>query len=146
MVRALHFRLGIFFLTMRRFYHRYENWECWKNGFFNNISGENKKDHIENVISIFSNTNKTEELMKRVVSEWPYSTEHNLSNISLNRVAWLGQAACCIHSKTPCTITMEAWHLVSKENRDIADSIASKIISEYEFNHNEKEKVCPRLF
>ena len=50
----------------------------------------------------------------------------------MNRIAYLGQAACCLFFGIPSTITMEAWSLVSKENRDIADSIAEKIIKSWE--------------
>jgi len=131
---------------VERIYHRYENWECWKSGFFNNVSGENKKLHIENVVKIFSSQELTEKYMTKVINQWVYSCEHNLSNNQINKIAWLSQAACCLHSKIPCSITMEAWHLVSKENRDKADEIAKRLIEQYELNHEKQKKLCPKLF
>lgn len=128
---------------MERIYHRYEFWECWKNGFFDNISGVDKNKKIQKVIELFSDQQKTKEYMNKVIEQWKYSCEHNLTNDSMNKIAWLGQSACCIYDKIPSSITMEAWHLVSKENRDKADSIASEIIENYLNNlKNEKKQLC----
>lgn len=117
---------------MERIYHRYELWECYKNGFFRNVSGNEKKILKEKVIELFENTKKTEIFMDKVINEWVYSCEHNLTNISLNRVAWLGQSACCLYAKIPYSITMEMWRYVDEQKRIIACEIAEKIIKKYE--------------
>ena len=122
---------------MERIYHRYEKWECFKSGFFRNVSGEEKKQLSKKVIELFENSIETKEYMLRVVNEWSYSCEHNLTNISLNRVAWLGQAACCIYAKIPYSLTMENWRYVDKEKRDIACNIAEEIIKQYEFKNKQ---------
>lgn len=116
---------------MERIYHRYELWEDFKAGFYNNVSGELKKKQIQQVVELFSNKELTEKYMQMVIDLWHFSCEHNLTNEAMNRIAYLGQAACCMYAGISSTITMEAWHLVSKENRDIADSIASKLINNY---------------
>ncbi len=36
-----------------------------------------------------------------VLAAWPNSCEHYLSNESMNRIAWLGQASMCIARKVP---------------------------------------------
>lgn len=117
---------------MKRIYHRYENWECFKAGFFRNVSGEEKKELELKVVELFSNAEKTEYFMRIIVAEWPNSCEHNLTNISLNRVAWLGQSACCFYAKIPYPITMNNWRVVPDEFKVIACDIAEKIIKEYE--------------
>lgn len=117
---------------MERIYHRYELWECFKNGFFRNVSGAEKKELQKKVIELFEDSIKTEMYMNKVINEWVYSCEHNLTNISLNRVAWLGQSACCLYAKIPYSITMETWRLVEEGKRNIACEIAEKIISKYE--------------
>jgi len=125
--------IGFFNLHyMDRIYHRYEKWECFKNGFFRNVSGQEKISLSEKVIELFNDSEKTKEFMLKVISEWKHSCEHNLSNLSLNRVAWLGQSACCIYAKIPYSITMENWRNVPKDKQDIACDIAEKIIKEYE--------------
>lgn len=117
---------------MERIYHRYEKWECFKNGFFRNVSGEEKKELSKKVIELFEDSKKTKEFMLKVINEWVFSCEHNLTNISLNRVAWLGQSACCIYAKIPYSLTMENWRYVSEDKRKVACEIAEKIIKEYE--------------
>lgn len=120
---------------MERIYHSYEKWECHKAGFFDNSAGETKKKQIQSVIDVFTNPELTKQQMQRVIDEWKYSCEHNLSNDALNKVAWLGQSACCIFAGVPSSVTMEAWHKVPKELRDIADAIAKEIVTQYEIDN-----------
>lgn len=117
---------------MDRIFHRYENWECFKSGFFRNVSGLEKTEHAKKVVEFFNDSKLTKQYMEAVISNWPFSTEHNLTNNSLNRVAWLGQAACCVYAKIPYRITMENWRFVDKKKQDIACGIAEQIIAKYE--------------
>lgn len=117
---------------MERIYHHYEKWEDYKHGFYDSLSGKNKNVLMDKVVELFSSQELTDKYMRMVIEQWPYSCEHNLSNPSLNRVAYLGQSACCIYGGIPSGITMSAWSLVSQKNRDEADKIASKIIKEWE--------------
>lgn len=123
-------------MELQRIYHRYENWECYKAGFFNTLSFviTSRQEFIDKVVELFSDAVLTELYMKKVIIDWPNSTEHNLTNTSMNRVAWLGQSACCIYASVPSILTMEAWHHVSEECREKANKIAENIISEYEQN------------
>jgi len=122
-------------MAFERIYHRFEHWECFKAGFFKNVSGDEKKILSKKVTELFINPKKTEIFMRKVISEWIYSSEHNLTNISMNRVAWLGQSACCIYANVPYRVTMETWRLVPKEKQEIACNIAERLIKEYEKEH-----------
>lgn len=126
---------------MERIYHRHESWECYKAGFFKNSSGEDKKQKQLKVIELFSNPENTEIFMNKVIDQWVNSCEHNLSNLSLNRVAWLGQSACCLYAEVGYRVTMESWRLVDENYRIKACDIAEKIIKEYENNFN-KRQLC----
>jgi hypothetical protein len=128
---------------MERIYHRYEYWECFKNGFFKNVSGAEKKELGNKVIELFENPKLTEKYMQKVINEWVYSCEHNLTNIALNRVAWLGQSACCLYAKIPYQITMENWRFVDEGKRKIACDIAEKLIKEYE---TKNKQLCLNIF
>ena len=123
---------------MERIYHRYEYWEDYKSGFYNNISGINKELMINKVVELFSSSELTETYMNKVIEKWKYSCEHNLTNLSLNRIAYLGQSACCIYAKVPSSITMEAWKLVNIKNRILADKIADRIIKKWTLNQKLK--------
>ena len=116
---------------MNRIYHRYEFWECFKNGFFKNSS--DPKEYLKGkVIELFCNPENTRIFMELVIEKWKYSSEHNLTNLSMNRVAWLGQSACCIYSGTPYRITMEAWSEVPDRYKDVANQIAEETIIKFE--------------
>lgn len=70
--------------------------------------------------------------MLEVIEKWPYSCEHNLTNNSLNKIAYLGQAACCLYAKVPATVTMEAWSKVPEKFRNEADEIAAEVLTIWE--------------
>jgi len=116
---------------MTRIYHPWHLWEDHQHGFYDNMSGSEKEQKLRSVIEMFSQPDKTKEYMQKVVDEWRYSCEHNLSNPSLNRIAYLGQAACCLYAGVPSTVTMEAWSLLTKPQQNEADSIADVILQSW---------------
>jgi len=59
--------------------------------------------------------------MTRVIYEWKFSCEHNLSQQSQNRQAWLGHAACALAMNCPEDIVREAWWHLTDEQRDKAN-------------------------
>jgi Ni,Fe-hydrogenase I small subunit len=118
-------------LDVERVYHPYNLWEDYKAGFYDNISSKEKDFKIKKVLEMFNDYKKTEEYMRKVICLWKYSCEHNLTNSSMNKIAYLGQAACCIYAGVPCDLTMRGWKLLSQEVRDRSDKIANKIIIEW---------------
>jgi len=124
-----------------RMYHPYWRWEDYPAGFYNACSGEKKKELLLQVVELFSSSELTELYMNRVITEWKYSCEHNLTNESLNRIAYIGQAACCIYAEIPSTVTMEGWSLLTKEQQDKADSIAEKVLKKWK-QENKNIQVC----
>lgn len=123
---------------MQRVYHPYDKWEDYKAGFYDNVLGKNKQDLINKVVELFSNPELTKVYMNKVINDWQYSCEHNLSNYSMNRVAYLGQAACCLYAKIPYFITMNGWNKVELHLRNEADYIANQTILIWEKNHKLK--------
>jgi hypothetical protein len=126
---------------MKRIYHHYINWEDYRNGFYDNCSGEEKEKHLKSVIKMFNSESLTIEYMNRVITEWRYSCEHNLTNDALNKIAYIGQAACCIYSKTPSTITMEGWNLLTSEVQDRANIIAQQTLDRW-IKNNKHIQLC----
>lgn len=110
---------------MERIYHRYENWEDYKNGFYDNFTEEK----VKSAITMFSSEKLTRKYMLKVINEWKYSCEHNLTNISLNRIAYIGQAACCIYDSIPSNATKLAWGMLSDEIRCRSNSIAKEVLN-----------------
>lgn len=129
---------------MKRIYHPYWLWEDYKAGFYDNLSGKDKQNKIDKVIEMFNSKELTEEYMTKVINEWKYSCEHNLTNESMNKIAYIGQAACCLYSNIPSTITMEAWGLLSKEVKERSNSISEEVLNTW-INNNKKIQLCLNL-
>lgn len=125
---------------MEQIYHNYKLWEDHKNGFYKNISHKDKKKLSKKVINFFNCEKTVKKYMNKVIQEWVYSCEQNLSNQSMNRIAYLGQAAVCIYAGIPNLITMHAWKFIDIEKRDRADKIAYKIILKWEWTQRQKLK------
>lgn len=117
---------------MDRIWHPHTLWED-KNMYLT-FSGDKNKA-IERVKEIFCSYNETRRLMKRVIDEWKYSCEHNLSNNSMNRVAWLGQACCNIEDGITEDIVRLSWSIVPEEMQLQADRIAKELIDMWDDNH-----------
>jgi hypothetical protein len=126
---------------MTRIYHHYKLWEDYPEGFYNNCSGIDKESKKEKVVELFSNPSLTREFMEKVINEWVYSCEHNLTNESMNKVAYLGQAACCLFGGVPSTTTMEAWRLVPSEFQNKANDIAIEVINIW-IDRNKNRQLC----
>lgn len=116
---------------MNRIYHPYWYWEDYKSGFYENCSGEIKQQYIQKVLEMFNSEQLTYEYMNKVINEWPYSCEHNLTNESLNKIAYIGQGACCLFANIPSTVTMEAWSLLKPEIQERANKQAESILNEW---------------
>jgi hypothetical protein len=129
---------------MKRIYYHYKRWEDYRDGFYDNCSGEVKKEKITKVVELFSSPELTKEYMLMVLDKWIFSCEHNFTNPSLNRIAYLGQGACCLYAGVPSTITMEGWSLVEKHHQETANRIAIETIKEWELK-NKRIQLCLNL-
>lgn len=118
-----------------RIYHPYWLWEDYQAGFYENCSGEQKQIYIEKIIEMFNDEKLTLENMFFVVDNWKYSCEHNLTNNSMNSIAYIGHGACCVYCGAPSTITMECWSKLSKEVQDRADKNALQAIKRWKENN-----------
>lgn len=128
-------------MDIEQVYHPWHLWEDHKHGFYNNVSGLNKKKLEANVLELFSNESMTLMFMTSVIDNWVYSCEHNFTNPSINKIAYLGQAACCLAYKVPATVTMSYWRNIPLESRGKADKIAKKLIDNWIKNYkNAKDR------
>ena len=126
-----------------RIFHTFDKWECHKAGFYaskkEGMSNEECKEEFKRILSDFE---LFEELLEKVISEWKYSCEHYLTNKSMNRLAWLGQASVCYHSGIPSKYS-NAWFELPEETREKANEIAllalNKWLSNNGFTEESKE-------
>lgn len=87
---------------MKRIHHPWDKWECYPAGFHNNTADRlTDAQALKAYADFLRDIPRFEAALTRVLAEWPNSCEHNLSNESMNRIAWLGQAAMCIDTGVP---------------------------------------------
>ena len=129
---------------MERIYHPYWKWEDYKDGFYNNISGSLKKELTDKVVEMFNDEKETKRCMNLVITKWVYSCEHNLTNPAMNKIAYIGQGACCLYAGIPSTITMSAWSLLDLDVRNRADLIANEVLEKW-INKNNNKQLCLNL-
>jgi hypothetical protein len=117
---------------LNRVYHRWEKWECYPAGFYevNPPKNYTHEDCQMMYASFLSDLEKFENAARRVINEWVNSTEHNLTNETMNRIAWIGQAAMCIETGIPAKYR-GGYHLLTPEQQINADLVALKIINEW---------------
>jgi hypothetical protein len=58
-----------------------------------------------------------------VITEWKHSCEHYLTNVAMNRIAWLGQAAVCYAHGIPNTFR-GGYYLLTAEQQTAANETA----------------------
>lgn len=117
---------------MQRVYHQYHLWEDYKNGMYKDANIIDKDIHVFKSINLLKDTQMFYDVCVKLIIEWPYSSEENLTNLSKNRRAWLGAAACSFNHKCPEYLTRVAWSLLNELDKQKANIVADKVIKEYE--------------
>ena len=76
--------------------------------------------------------------MRRAVAEFHYACEHNLTDQSLNKQAWVGHAACCLAHRLPEYIVRKAWAVLTDEQREAANRQADAAVALWTEAHLKK--------
>lgn len=124
-----------------RIYHTYEKWECYPAGFYENkpLDKSLTKDDCERAYAEFlKDIPAFESAMERVLTEWPMSAEHYLSNENMNRIAWLGQASVCIAHGIP-SIFCAGFNLLNEAEQSAANLAALKYLNKWLVAHGKPE-------
>lgn len=117
---------------MKRIWHPYTKWEDWHAGMWRRLLPQEEPPFVERAIAFTGDARLYGSFMFRVVQEWPFSSEHNLTERSMNRRAWVGHAAACLAFGCPEYLTRRAWWMLSQEQRDAADHQATLAILAWE--------------
>lgn len=125
-----------------RVYHPYWKWEEVEKNMWGTV--DNRERYLKWAIDFTGDHKKYGRFMIRVANEWKYSCEHNLSNTTQNRRAWIGHAACALANECPEDIVRQAWGHLTKEKQKLANSQADMAIEYWEQNIYEGTK-CLKL-
>lgn len=123
---------------MKRIWHHYENWEDYQAGIWRLVRGGERAEMLRKAIEFTGDAKLYGSYMRRVLVEWPIACEHNLTDTSQNRKAWIGHAATCLATDIPEDITRAAWGQLSKQQHDEANEQAQQAIEEWEAAHEAK--------
>lgn len=130
-------------MKLRRVYHPVAHWEeCDYN-----MWGEcvDRAGTLAKAIKFTGDHELYGSYMIRVTKEWPISCENALTDLNLNRKAWLGHAACAMYARIPEDVTREAWSQLSDEQQLLANYQAREAISAWELRYRKDIELCGGL-
>lgn len=114
-----------------RIFHTYDKWENVEYNFYGTEHSKWSKLQCEHKYKeLMTDLVEFKDTLLSVVNEWKNSCEHNLTNRSLNRIAWLGQAAMSYKYNIPC-IYSSGFQLLSPEEQSNANIIALEILNSW---------------
>lgn len=120
----------------KRIFHTYDKWEAVEYGFYELRHPKYSKLQCENLyIKLMSNEALFSSILDKVIKEWKYSCEHNLTNKSMNRIAWLGQAAMAYKYNVP-SIYSGGFNLLNADQQDIANQLALEALNKWLTSNN----------
>jgi hypothetical protein len=116
---------------IKQIYHPYWLWEDYLNGMWRKETKEYDILNLPHAIEFTGNHILYGNAMIRVINEWQVSCEHNLTDFSQNRNAWIGHAACCIEKGYPEYLVRQAWHYLTEEQQKLANNQADIAIKKW---------------
>lgn len=123
-----------------RIFHTFDQWECYKAGFYDTVKEGHSKEQCEEIYREFlADLDEFETALSHVISEWRRSCEHYLTNETMNRVAWLGQASCCYARGIPSKFR-SGFYLLTEEQQKVANEMALKYLNKW-LERNGREPV-----
>jgi len=115
-----------------RIFHTFDKWECNKAGFYDSKpkNGMTVDECKLTYRDLLANIPEFEDALNRVITEWKYSCEHYLTNVAMNRIAWLGQASLCIAKGIPSEFR-GGFGLLTQDQQNAADEAAFRALNKW---------------
>lgn len=120
---------------MRRVSYPYTMWECWAAGMYNPPASVEPTATMS--YELLASPADLHDAMESAVVARPVSAEHHLSDVSGNRRAWLGQAACHHAHQASMRATCVAWWRLAEPQRMAANMVADAVISDWINTHDQ---------
>lgn len=117
---------------MNRIFHPWYKWECYKFGFYETTPprGMSKEQAINAYKDFLANITLFEMTLNKVIVEWKYSCEHYLTNVNMNRIAWLGQASMVYHTGVSSNFRT-GYNLLNDVQKEQADKKAFEYLNKW---------------
>jgi len=122
-----------------RIFHTHDKWECFQAGLYATTMPGMTKGECERAYANFlSDSKEFENALRYIINNWKYSCEHYLTNSSMNRIAYLGQAAMCYATGIPA-VFRGGFNLLSERQQKEANELALKYLNIWLKNNNRSE-------
>lgn len=118
---------------MKQFFAHYKLWECYQNGMYKIVPYD--QNEINKSINVLRSCDYFEEAMNNILAKWVVSHKVHLTDLSINRRAYLGRAGCCISKGVPEILTRYAWNCLTEKEQNRANELANKVIKNFESNY-----------
>jgi ParB-like chromosome segregation protein Spo0J len=123
-----------------RIFHTYDKWECHKAGFYaSRKDGMTKQECEQEYADFLKDDDRFKNALDYIINNWKFSCEHYLTNKSMNRIAWLGQASMCYATGIP-SVYCSGFNLLTKEEQEHANEIAYEYLQKW-LKNNDREEV-----
>lgn len=126
-------------------YIPYPEWEDYEK-MWRKIHASKFQESLNMAIKFTGDHVKYGEAMIRVIREWPKLCIHNLTDLSLNRKAWIGHAACALELGIPEYIIRQAWGQLTDNQRNLANQAAERAIMIWELENLQNDPQQLSLF
>lgn len=126
---------------MKRIFHSFDKWEDLRHNFYGGIMEYKKDNTLQLYADLLRDLSKFEAALQIITRDWTCSCEHNLTNESMNRIAYLGQASCALLHQVPHTVSMGGYNLLTIEEKSKADNMAEKYLNIWLEKHEHSKKV-----
>lgn len=114
-----------------RIFHTYDKWECEKAGMYaQNFEGLTSAQCEEKYRDFLADCDLFRSVANKVINEWRNSCEHYLTNFAMNRIAWIGQAAMCYHTRIPSRYCA-GYNLLTDEQKEAANNVALDVLNDW---------------
>ena len=126
-------------MKLKRVWMPINTWEEIAFNMWGEVS--NRGLYLQRAVLFTGNHRLYGRYMNRVINEWPNSCINALTDLNLNRKAWIGHAACALALRCPEDITRQAWGLLTNEQRALANSQADRAIHAWEMRYAKSQRV-----
>lgn len=114
-----------------RVFHTYDKWECHKAGFYATTKEGMTKTECETAMrDLLADLPRFKKALDGVIAQWTRSCEHYLTNVAMNRIAWLGQAATCYALGIPA-VYRGGFYLLTAEQQESANKAALRALNRW---------------
>lgn len=114
-----------------RVYYHYQELEEFHNGMWRICRGQARNLNSQRAAALMRDPQAFLAAMRTAVADWPKSCRHNLTADG-NKIAWLGQAGCCVGVGSPEENTRIGWRTLNPDEQAEANRVARVVLDEWD--------------